>query len=206
MQNQPIGTHTRIGTLASLLGGLVITSAAAADGPPIITFDELPVGGFLSSYTSQGVTFTSAGGTELLSVTVPSATFSPGLFEASADLAIPIRADIAGGATSVSVDLVSFFGNANPLYLQAFNTNDAMIGQTIFNAPADQNAAFTLTVAPDESPAGLAGDIAYVLFGGSDPDAITVADNFTYTAIPAPSGAALIALATLGTARRRRPS
>jgi hypothetical protein len=196
------------GAMALQLRRLLFISLAATSlgvaqaGAAVIDFESFPVGPF-ASYTEAGVTFSAFGGGGLITTfTTPNGTL--GLLDINSPRLL-LRADIAGGATSVSVDQGDFNGDADLLNLWVYNSSDVLLG----TASALIDASFTGMVTLSVSAPG----IAYAVFGATAP-AINgnsvAADNFTWepeTAVPEPTtlallGAGLVALR----ARRRRTS
>jgi hypothetical protein len=101
---------------------LLLTCAQSAQAQTI-TFEGAPAGNYIS-YTESGVTFTAVGGGNLTSTTffnTPNGT--KGIIGANLVTLQEIRADIAGGATFVSVDLGDFGAGADSdtIFLQAFD-------------------------------------------------------------------------------------
>jgi len=103
-----------------------------------------------------------------------------------------IRADIAGGANYVSVDLGDYAGDSDMLFLEAFDSNDVSLGYTQQLIKSEFFGMKTLEVTAN-------GTIAYAVFGARFPaegGSSVIADNFTYGVIPAP-GALLLGITGL---------
>ena len=184
--------------------GLMACVAGRANAATIIDFEATPDGNF-ASYTQGGVTFTAVAGGLLTSTTLgPAPNGTRGLIGAPTPLS-EIRAVIAGGATSVSVDLGDYNGDPDTLFLQAFDSSGASIGFASELISANFTGMRTLGLT--------ASGIASVVFGARAPalaGSSVYADNFTFeasaAAVPEPSSIAMcgVALAGLGAWARRR--
>jgi hypothetical protein len=184
----------------SSLAVLLIAGSTHA-APILIDFESVPAG-TQTSYVESGVTFTTITGSEFFRSTTPDGTF--GLL--ASDFVF-FRADIAGGAANVSVDLGDFGSDSELLLLQAFDAVDNLVAQSFLPIAADFTGMETLFVS--------APDIAYVQFGGLDDSgrSTVYADNFTFepaSAVPEPASLAMLGLGGLGLVggwyRKRRPS
>lgn len=177
----------------ALLAPFAFATSSVHAAPITINFDALSLVG-ASSYTESGVTFTAPNFSTLES---PNGTFA--LLEESVPRNF-LRADISGGASSVSVDLGDFDADSDTLFLEVFDSSDTSLGRTEFFIDASFTGMETLSLSTP--------GISYAIFGGiGDGGSSVFADNFTITAIPEPETYAML-LAGLGllgfTARRRK--
>ena len=115
----------------------------------------------------------------------------------------PFRADFSvAGVSTVSVDIGDNNGDADDLYLFAFDAADNALAFDSVSILDTYIGFKTLTVS--------AADISYVLFGGHglNDNNNLYADNFTYDTalVPLPAGGILLltALLGLGAAKRRK--
>ncbi|MDP3664779.1 MAG: FxDxF family PEP-CTERM protein [Nitrosomonas sp.] len=177
----------------ALFAPFAFAASSVHAAPITINFDALSLSG-VSSYTESGVTFTAPSFSTLES---PNGTFA--LLEESSPRNF-LRADISGGAVSVSVDLGDFDFDSDLLFLEVFDSSDTSLGRTEFFIEASFTGMETLSLSTP--------GISYAIFGGIGENGSSVyADNFTITAIPEPETYAML-LAGLGllgfTARRRK--
>jgi hypothetical protein len=179
--------------------------APAGAAPTTVTFEALPETPF-NSYTEGLVTFTAVNGGLLKRDVTPDGTW--GLRAVVAPYPEQ-RADIAGGASFVSVELGDFAGiDAETVFLEIFDAEGNSLGFTSQAIPADLMGMTTLSLT---SPC-----FAYAIFGSRDSTSnngsSVRSDNFTFepcacpSAIPAPGA---ILLGTMGASivgylRRRR--
>ncbi len=183
--------------------GLMGMGAAPA-AATVIDFEDLPADPFYS-YTESGVTFTAVDGGLLQKFPdTPNGTFSlTGLNSPYSEL----RADIAGGATFVSVDLGDFaFIDAETVFLEVFNNSGDLLDWISEDVPADRMVMTTLSLSVP--------GISYAIFGARnstlDNGSSVPADNFTFTpsatCIPAPGTVVLCAIGVglVDRLRRRR--
>lgn len=201
--------------LLKSLAGLALSSVVAhAVTVDLVDFNSLAAGTNLgASYSSGGVTFVPTSGSTLTALTTPNGTV--GLFaDPNSTPFSTLRANIAGGATAVSVDLgdQSFdfgegivIGDADTIFLQIFNSSNVSLGYTSTQLANNFTGMVPLSLS--------ANDIAYAVFGSISPDGSSVyADNFTYTgAIRTPDAGSTLALfaaslGLLGLAARARKS
>lgn len=161
----------------------------------IVTFDSAPPGP-LASYTEAGVTFTGVGGAGLLTFPI-SPNGTPAILDDNSPRLL-IRADIAGGATSVSVDLGDYDQDADTLNLWIYNSSDVLLGYST----AFIDGSFTGMVTLSASASG----IAYAVFGATSPALngnSVYGDNFTFSSVPEPATFGLFAAGVLVLAARR---
>ncbi len=181
---------------------LTVFAADRVQASVVIDFESAPAGPF-ASYTESGVTFTaSGGGGQIITAITPNGT--KGLLDDNSPR-LELRADIAGGATSVSVDLGDYDADADTLFLEIYNSSGTLLNSTTLLIPDTFTGMETLTLSDP--------DIAYAIFGARAPalnGSSVYADNFTYTsrnAVPEPStflSASMAGLIGLGVAQRRR--
>jgi len=196
MQGQCI--MKKVITTAIILFSSFITVAHAA--PVTVNFNSLSFSN-VSSYTTQGVTF-SKGSANISTDRTP--TGSRGLSGTSFSSADPFKAVIAGGAKSVSVDLGDNGNDLDRIFLSVFDADDNILGTTAINCCGGSSRTMvTLSLAFE--------NISYAIFGtiGGLYKNSVYADNFTYTAnvseVPLPAAAWLFASGLMGfTAMRRR--
>ena len=189
-----MSTHThRLIPLLAFSAALAATPATAA----VVTFEAAPAS-FLS-YTDSGATVTAALGSVIAAPSAVNGTRSiisviddPFAFSA-------FRADFAALQFTVAVDLGDFGDDADALFLRAYDSTDTLLASGSATLAAGVTAMLTLSVS--------APGIAYVTFGGvSDPDgdSSVYADNLSFTDVPEPASALLLAGGLLGLAVRRR--
>jgi hypothetical protein len=165
-----------------------------------ITFDDpsFPPGPFAVE-TYDGVTFSASGGAGTLYV-LPAPNGTLALLEIRNK---EMRADIIGGATSVSVDLGDFGEDPDTIFLEIFDVGDNLLGFATQQLDASFIGMVTLSLK--------APDIDHAVFGSRVPGVVrssVLADNFTYeSAVPEPATLLLVGPTMLGLlvafARRR---
>lgn len=172
--------------------GLALTSIATQ--AVTIDFNGLAGGSTLTSYTSGAVTFVATtSATSLLVAETPNGT--NGLLGGSSTPYSTIRANIAGGAAAVSVDLGDFNQDADTIFLEVFNAANVSLGKATQGLAASFDGMVTLSVE--------AADISYAVFGSTAPSTFgssVYADNFTYrvgNAVSAPDAGNTIGLLAL---------
>lgn len=171
------------------LAGAAMFLAASVAHAEVIDFSLAGAGEF-ASYTEQGVTFTATTPGSLIASEgfgdTPNGT--PGLIGVPdpSDNFPTLRADIAGGATSVSINLGDFDSDPDLLFLNVYDSSNNLIDSTSLLTDASDESMHTLSL----SDAG----IAYAEFGSSAPSiggSSVYADNFAWTtdtaATPEPS-------------------
>lgn len=178
----------------ALFAPFAFATSSVHAAPITINFDALSLSG-VSSYTESGVTFTAPNFSTLDS---PNGTLA--LLEESSPINF-LRADISGGAVSVSVDLGDFDADSDLLFLDVYDSSNTLLGHTELFIEASFTGMETLSLSTP--------GIAYAIFGatGGANGSSVYADNFTITPIPEPETYAML-LAGLGllgfTARRRK--
>lgn len=178
---------------------LAVSSYGLAAKASVIDFASAPAS--FMSYTEQGVTFTSVTGGTINSSTTPNGT--AGLLEISAPRSF-LRADIAGGASSVAVDLGDYGADADTLFLDIYDLANVLLGHTELLIDDSFTGMLTLSLS---NP-----NIAYAIFGATAPalnGSSVYADNFTWQSanhVPEPGSLLLMlgALGALGVMRRRK--
>ena len=149
-----------------------------------IDFEDFPIGPF-ESHTKSGVTFTaSGGGGQIWRTHAPNTTQSIIDIRYSAP-SKELRADIAMGATFVSVDLGDSGTDRDRLFLEIFNASDTSLGFKDLWIDISFIGMKTLSLS--------ASNIAYAVFGARDASggSSVHADNFEFTPLPSP-GAILL--------------
>jgi hypothetical protein len=159
--------------------------AKNAAGEVVLTFENAAVGKAVPSWTEAGVTFTPASAPQR-SRAQGRVMFFPhlktgrrGILNAMAnEQAIPVKADIAGGANSVTLVLWGTVGCR--AWLEAYDKDGKLLDRAALPgavperaSPSDPIPSFELTVKAD--------NIAYVLFGGAHNGGALVADEVRYT-------------------------
>jgi len=167
-------------------------TTAPSDPPPqkneagewVITFAAAPLGKPFPSWTSGDVTFSLASAPQR-SRAQGRVMFFPhlktsrrGILNAMAnEQAIPVRADIKGGATSVTLVLWGTVGSK--AWLEAHDKEGKLLDRAALpdtvpqrKSPADPIPSFELSVK--------AQNIAYILFGGAHDGGALVADEMRY--------------------------
>ena len=177
--------------LAALSLAAFLATPTHAAGNTTITFDEPGTPATAVSFVSKGVTFSAPGGSLQLSGD-PNGTqglLAPG----TAGPYVPIRADIGGGTSFVSVDLGDYDADADQLFLNVYNSSDTLLGTSTLLIPADFTGLKTLSLS--------APGIAYAVFGSGPPSfngSSVYADNFTYsTDNPVPEASTTVSLGLL---------
>jgi hypothetical protein len=169
-----------------------------------IAFETLPETPF-NSYTEGLVTFTAVDGGQLKKDLAPNMTWA---LRAVTEPYPEMRADIAGGATFVSVDLGDYANiDSETVFLEIFSASGTSLGFASEAVPIDRMGMTTLTLS---GPC-----FAYAVFGARDSSidngSSVRADNFTFepcacpSVIPAPGAILLAAMGAglVGRLRRR---
>lgn len=203
----------RLGVMASVCALFVVCAGPAEAALTVVTFEDLPAGPF-AVYAEGQVSFTAIGGGLLQEVpNTPNGTAGiTGVGAGTPEVFPELRADIAGGARSVSVDLGDFNADTETLFLEVFDSSGASLGSVSEFRPLVFGPMQTLSLdAPVGGPC-----ICYAIFGGRQSTAgngsSVSADNFTFESclcppvIPAPGAVLLgmIGTGVVGYMRRRR--
>lgn len=160
------------------------TPAKNAAGEVVLTFEKAAVGKAAPSWTQGDVTFTLASAPQR-SRAQGRVMFFPhlktnrqGILNAMAnEQAIPVKADIAGGATSVTLVLWGTVGCH--AWVEAHDRDGKLLDRASLpdtvperKSPSDPIPSFELTAKAE--------NIAYVLFGGAHNGGALVADEMRY--------------------------
>jgi hypothetical protein len=181
-----------------LMAGLLLT-ASSMTSAAVIDFNSIPALTAADGYSEQGVTFT--GGTSYFS----SSPLGTNAITISGTLDGKVRADIAAGASFVSVDLGDRATDPDRIILSVFDSLDNLLGSVTQDLSSSFYGMVTLSLAYS--------NIAYATFGttGELGRGGIYADNFTFTpnavnpsAVPVPAAAVLFAPALLGFMGLRR--
>ena len=180
--------------LSLLATGFISTASAT-----VIDFNSAT--GNPNGYTDQGVTFSN------ISATTASFTGSPTGSQAiviSGNDISAFRADIGGGASSVSVDLGDFNSDPDRIFLSVFDSLNNILNTVTFDLASSFSGMETLSVT--------AANIAYATFGTTGDLGLggIFVDNFTFEAASVPEPAVIglmgLGLAAFGLRRRRTVS
>ena len=181
------GMHTTVlaVVIAAIASGTAPAPEKNAAGEVVLTFETATVGKPLPSWTQGDVTFTLASPPRN-SRAQGRVMFFPhlktkrqGILNTMAnEQAIPVKADIAGGATSVTLVLWGTVGCH--AWVEAHDKDGKLLDRASLpgtvaerKSPSDPVPSFELTVKAD--------NIAYVLFGGAHNGGALVADEVRYT-------------------------
>lgn len=194
---------TRAAIALTLLAG--VSGVASAQ---FINFEELgaqpPVfnetTALRAQYAAQGVTFSGAGALDGGGILNQAGNFGLNARSGEHFLAFNTTATFSDGGTPTGPQTITFAGGASAvsiygaiarITMTAFNDDNVEVGNVTIGADlAWQELALT-------------GNISYVVIAGAG-SATMVLDDLSWTAIPAPSSAALAGILALGAARRRR--
>ncbi|MEN6337125.1 MAG: hypothetical protein ABFE01_22940 [Phycisphaerales bacterium] len=184
---------------------LAVWVGPARAAPTTITFEALPDVPFYM-YTDSGVTFRAVDGGLLKRDETPNGSWG---LRAVVDPYPEMRADFAGGAKSVSVDLGDFANiDSETVFLEIFSASGTSLGFVSEDVPIDRMGMTRLTLS------GPCFD--YAVFGARNSSigngSSVRADNFTFepctcpSAVPAPGALLLGAMGAglVGRLRRRR--
>jgi uncharacterized membrane protein YgdD (TMEM256/DUF423 family) len=182
----------------TLLAGLaLLTLGTSAGAATTITFESFAGG---TSFSGSGVTIT-ASGQNILATASPNGSIGI-LADGTPRSEFTATFDIL--TNSVSVDLGDFGGDADTIYLDAFDLGDNFLGEASLLLSASDSSMHTLIF----NGAG----ISYVVFGSDVPSingSSVYADNLTFNSpspVPEPSSWAmmLVGLGALGVHLRRQ--
>ncbi len=187
------------GLLAIVAACSVAVAATSASASTLINFNSQTAND-VASITIGSVTFTAEGGGTLFTTTYGNTPNGTRGVIARSNGFVPTRATIAGGTSSVSIDLGDFNGDDDSLFLRLYDSNDILLASASDFIPA----SFTGLVTLSASAAGT----AYAVFGGVGAfgESNVYADNFSFASVPEPmSWAMLIAgFGLVGAASRRQ--
>jgi hypothetical protein len=141
-----------------------------------IDFEDAPEGTF-TSWTKDGVTFTAVdNGLLQADPNSPAPNGTRGLIGVYPPLP-ELRADIAGGANYIAVDLGDYDVDTDLLFLEVFDSNDTSLGYIDLLIDAQFEGMETLSL--------FSPNIAYAIFGARDAllGSSVFADNFTFDTI-----------------------
>jgi hypothetical protein len=190
--------------------GLFVALAASAilAAPAAATITTIDFNGEtqnnVASLIYPGVTITSPGGTVFTSTFGTGPNGTRGVLGRADGLFAPLRADFTGPVNFVSVDIGDLGGDADNLFLRAFNASNVLLGSAAQLLPGGLSEMRTLSLA--------VGGIAYIEFGGVglNGESNVYSDNLSFGtrggAVPEPaSWAMLIAgFGLVGALQRRR--
>lgn len=164
-----------------------------AAGETVVTFDDATIGKAVPSWTQGAITLTLASAPEH-SKAEGRITFFPhlkterqGVLNAMAnEQAIPVKAQIAGGASSVTLVLWGTIGCH--AWIEGHDQDGKLLDRAELpdtvphrQSPSEPIPSFELTAKADK--------IAYILFGGAIDGGALVADEIRYAPLqPAPAG------------------
>lgn len=177
---------------AILALGVLFSGIASA---ALVTFDSAT--GNPNGYADQGVTFSNfnvPGATTISSfANTPNGTrgILISRFGTFGSINNAMRANVSGGASSVSIDLGDFNQDADRIFLSAFDKLNNLLATTTFDLAASFTGMHTLSLD--------VANIAYATFGltGGIGRGSIYADNFVFAnhAVPEPGAMALLVLA-----------
>lgn len=170
---------------------------AANAAPIVLDFNVMPLGN-RASYTESGVTIATTDGTEFFAADTPNSTRGIlSALNANGDR-VSFRADIAGGASFVAVDLGDYGADPDTLFLSVYSSSDLLLDTTTLFIDSSVQSMQSLSLS--------ASNIAYAIFGSTAPStsgSSVYADNFKFepadpSAVPEPASLALMGLGGIG--------
>lgn len=196
----------RVAALAAILLPLALFLTTTRASALVIDFEGRPSGEVVGAdYLGTGVSFSRSGGGSIgVGSQIPGPLFEGERSAGPTPFIVPgeFRADFSFAATFVSVVLGDFGGDAETLYLEAFDANDTLLDSAAFFIDETFTGGVLLSVS--------ASSIDYVTFGSvselTDADGSVFFDSFTV--VPEPSTSLLLgsALLILGLRGRRMRS
>jgi hypothetical protein len=184
---QPAATETPAATVPAASAPMPSSEATvrqSSAGETVLTFEKVTIGRAVPSWTAAGVTFTLAS-PPANSRAQGRVMFFPhlkterrGILNAMAnEQGIPVKAEIAGGATSVTLVLWGTIGCR--ALLEAHDKDGKLVDSATLpgtvperKSPSDPIPSFELSVKGE--------NIAYILFGGAPNGSALVADEMRY--------------------------
>jgi hypothetical protein len=184
---QPAATETPAATVPAASAPMPSSEATvrqSSAGETVLTFEKVTIGKAVPSWTAAGVTFTLAS-PPANSRAQGRVMFFPhlkterrGILNAMAnEQGIPVKAEIAGGATSVTLVLWGTIGCR--ALLEAHDKDGKLVDSATLpgtvperKSPSDPIPSFELSVKGE--------NIAYILFGGAPNGSALVADEMRY--------------------------
>jgi PEP-CTERM motif len=178
---------------------------AATPALALTTIDFSTSPAVFTTYSQGGATVSAVGGGTTQTTSVPGG--SQGILTTPSTNFPEFRVDFASVASFLSVDLGDFNADPDLLFIEAYNSSNAIIGFTSFNNPASATTMTTLSLS--------VANIKYALFGARAPALSgnsVYADNVrfelgaTQGAVPEPSTWAfmLAGFGMIGGVLRRR--
>lgn len=199
------GTMKRLLGIACVCAFWATWTSPARAAPTTIAFETLPETAF-NSYTEGPVTFRGVNNEPLMRDYSPNGTL--GLRSVVSPFQ-EMRADIVGGASSISVDLGDYPGvDSETVFLEGYNASGNLVTSASQFVDINYDDMTTLSIS--------GGCFAYAIFGSfgstSNNGSSVRADNFTYelcacpSVIPAPGAILLASMGAglVGHLRRRK--
>lgn len=192
---------TRLRLLAAAAAAALTIGTATAGNAVTIDFNA-QTSNDVAALTIGAVTFTAEGGGTLFTTAfgnTPNGTVGV-VARSAAGALVPTRATIAGGTSSVSIDLGDYNADDDSLFLRLYDINDMLLATATDFIPASFTGMVTLSAS--------APGTAYAIFGGIGfaGESNVYGDNFTFAAVPEPMTWALMigGFGACGTALRVR--
>ena len=177
-------------------------AASTADATTVIDFNS-QTSNNVASLTIGLVTFTAEGGGTLFTTDFgPTPNGTTGLVARGGSGFVPTRATIAGGTSSVSVDIGDYDSDDDSLFLRLFDSSNVLLATATAFIPASFTGLVTLSAS--------APGTAYAVFGGVGlgGESNVYGDNFTFgsAGVPEPTTWALMiaGFGLVGATLRRR--